>query len=264
MSVDPSRARRYFRAHYGLTFQAYHRAWRLGLALAALQRGEDMLNVALQYGYESSSGFRDAFKQVFGDPPGRGGDARCVVTQTVESPLGRLVLGATEDGVCLVEFSDRRALETQLGLLRRRLGRAILPGSNEHLAKLSHELSDYFDGTLPEFTVPLVNPGTPFQQAVWGRLREIPYGETISYERLARDVGKPKAWRAVGRANGDNPLAILVPCHRVIQKDGQLRGYGGGLWRKRFLLDHERTVKDGRLPAKTDVHPVPRRHAVAM
>jgi AraC family transcriptional regulator of adaptative response/methylated-DNA-[protein]-cysteine methyltransferase len=93
--------------------------------------------------------------------------------------------------------------------------------------------------------VSLVAPGTPFQERVWTRLGEIPCGETMSYEGLARAIGRPGAQRAVGRANGDNRIAILIPCHRVVQKNGQLRGYGGGLWRKRFLLDLERSMRPG-------------------
>lgn len=251
ISIDPARARRYFRTHYDMTFQAYHRARRMGLALTELRRGADMLDVGLRYGFDSSSGFRGAFKQVFGEPPGRGRHARCIVTTTVEGPLGRLVTAATEEGVCLLEFADRRGFERQLTMLRKRLNRAIVPGTNDHLEKLKDELTCYFEGTLIEFTVPLVSPGTPFQEMVWAQLKRIPYGETTSYEELASAIGKPTACRAVGRANGDNRLAIVVPCHRVVQKNGQLRGYGGGLWRKQFLLDLERKTKTSS-PGKPD------------
>jgi len=243
LSIDPARARRYFRSHYDMTFQAYHRARRMGLALAELRRGADMLDVGYRYGFESSSGFRDAFKQVFGEPPGRGRSANCIVTTSIEGPLGRLVAGATEDGICFLEFADRRAFERQLATLRKRLDRAIVPGTNDQLENLEDQLARYFAGTLMEFTVPLVSPGTPFQESVWAELQRIPYGETISYETLAHAVGKPTAYRAVGRANGDNRMAIVIPCHRVVQKNGELRGYGGGLWRKQFLLDHERKTK---------------------
>jgi AraC family transcriptional regulator of adaptative response/methylated-DNA-[protein]-cysteine methyltransferase len=142
--------------------------------------------------------------------------------------------------VCLVEFTDRRALEVQFGTLRKRMGCAVVPGRNEHLAGLRDELERYFAGTLTKFSVPIVTPGTSFQRAVWARLRRIPYGQTVSYEQLARDLGRPGAQRAVGRANGDNRVAILIPCHRVVMNNGELGGYGGGLWRKQFLLDHER------------------------
>jgi methylated-DNA-[protein]-cysteine S-methyltransferase len=101
------------------------------------------------------------------------------------------------------------------------------------------QLAAYFDGKLREFTVPLDVRGTPFQQKVWATLRTIPYGETWSYGDLARKLGAPTATRAVAHANGDNPIAIVIPCHRVIGSDGELTGYGGGLWRKRALLERE-------------------------
>jgi len=147
---------------------------------------------------------------------------------------------ANDQGLCLLEFVDRRGLETQIATLRRRLGCAIFPGENEHLDTIADELSRYFDGEPTRFTVPLVLPGTPFQLKVWHRLRQIPPGETLSYAKLAEVIGRPGAQRAVGRANGDNRIAIVVPCHRVVRSDGTLCGYGGGLWRKKWLLQHER------------------------
>jgi AraC family transcriptional regulator of adaptative response/methylated-DNA-[protein]-cysteine methyltransferase len=136
-------------------------------------------------------------------------------------------------------------LETQFTTLRKRFECAIVPGNHQHLDQLNDELARYFAGTLTEFTVPVVAPGSPFQQRVWSALQNIPfpYGETRSYEELARSIGSPGAQRAVGRANGLNRIAIVIPCHRVVNKGGQLGGYGGGLWRKQFLLDLERRVQ---------------------
>jgi len=153
--------------------------------------------------------------------------------------LGRLVTGATEHGVCLLEYSDERRLEAQLKGLRGWVG-PVLQGAHPMIDRLGAELSEYFAGTRRQFTVPLVYPGSPFQVKVWDALRRIPYGETYSYENLARVVGAPGAQRAVGHANGLNRLAILIPCHRVVSKNGKLGGYGGGLWRKQLLLDLER------------------------
>ncbi len=130
-------------------------------------------------------------------------------------------------------------LVTQLERLRRRFRASIVAGGSPHLEQVAEELGAYFAGSLREFTTPLVLPGTPFQAAVWARLRAIPYGATTSYEDHARALGRPGAQRAVGRANGDNRIAIVVPCHRVVRADGSLCGYGGGLWRKRRLLEHE-------------------------
>ncbi len=238
--VDPARVRRYFVKHYGMTFQAYCRGRRLGEALRQIRKGAGVDDVALGTGYESLSGFRDAFLKAFGQPPGQARAADCLVTTWVESPLGPLLAGARPEGVCLLEFTDRRALETQFAAVRQRFTCAVVPGRHDHLEHLKDELTAYFAGKLRTFTVPLLYPGTPFQSKVWGRLREIPYGETMSYEGLARAVGAPGAQRAVGRANGQNPIAIVIPCHRVVNKSGRLGGYGGGLWRKEFLLDLER------------------------
>jgi AraC family transcriptional regulator of adaptative response/methylated-DNA-[protein]-cysteine methyltransferase len=130
-------------------------------------------------------------------------------------------------------------LETQFEVLRRRFGCAIVPGKNDFLDRLQKELTGYFAGKIKKFTVPLIFPGTPFQMKVWKGLLDIPYGETRSYEDLAKTVGRPKGQRPVGRANGQNRIAIVIPCHRVVNKSGQLGGYGGGLWRKQFLLDLE-------------------------
>ena len=162
-----------------------------------------------------------------------------VIMTEIDSPVGVLVAGVTDDGVCLLEFRDREILETQVAKVRARVG-PTRPGSHPLLDPLRAELEDYFGGRRREFTVPLVYPGTPFQLKVWNALRAIPFGETISYEELARRIGSPAGQRAAGHANGQNPLAIIIPCHRVINKDGKLGGYGGGLWRKQLLLALER------------------------
>lgn len=163
---------------------------------------------------------------------------KAVVTTEIDSPVGVLVAGATSEGLCLLEFRDREMLETQIARVRARVG-PTESGTSTLLTQLQRELAEYFDGSRRDFSIPLVYPGSPFQRRVWNALRDIPYGETISYEELARRVGSPTGQRAVGHANGQNPIAIVIPCHRVINKGGKLGGYGGGLWRKRILLDLE-------------------------
>jgi AraC family transcriptional regulator of adaptative response/methylated-DNA-[protein]-cysteine methyltransferase len=199
----------------------------------------------LDSGYESHSGFRDAFARTFGESPGkcRSGQCRgdqCVLLSWLRSPLGPLIAGATAQGICLLEFTDRRMLETQFKTVQRLFRLPAVPGTNEHLQRLQIELAEYFAGSRQHFTVPLIYPGTPFQQRVWSELLKIPYGQTRSYQELAAVVGSPQAVRAVGRANGQNRIAILIPCHRVINKNGALCGYGGGLARKKYLLELER------------------------
>jgi AraC family transcriptional regulator of adaptative response/methylated-DNA-[protein]-cysteine methyltransferase len=142
----------------------------MGKAIEQIRKGTPLDDVALGNGYDSHSGFREAFARTFGKPPGRSRQAGCIVVSWVESPVGPLVVGAVEEGICLLEFSDRRMLEAQFTTLRKRFGCAIVPGKHPHL----------------------------------------------------------------------NRIAIVIPCHRVVNKGGQLGGYGGGLWRKQFLLDLER------------------------
>ncbi len=161
-----------------------------------------------------------------------------VATKRLETPLGSMVAGATADGVCLLEFADRPLLPTQLERIEERIGPPA-SGSHPHLDRLDTQLDEYFGGTRRDFDLPLVLAGTGFQERIWSRLIEIPYGRTISYDELASRAGSPGGSRAAGRANGDNRIAIVVPCHRVIRANGDLGGYGGGLGRKRRLLDLE-------------------------
>lgn len=239
LGLPPSRVRRYFKECHGMTFQAYQRAMRMGAALAEMGTGADLTRVALDHGYSSNSGFRTAFERVFGGPPGRHRAADCVFTQVLASPLGRLLAAADSAGLRALSFVQERALDQELAAWRRQLGPGVVPGSHPTLAQLRDELSQYFAGERRTFDVPLAYDGTPFQRAVWDALRRIPYGQTLSYAELAQRIGRPGAQRAVGMANHYNPIAIVIPCHRVVNRDGRLGGYGGGLWRKQFLLDLE-------------------------
>jgi AraC family transcriptional regulator of adaptative response/methylated-DNA-[protein]-cysteine methyltransferase len=240
--VDPARVRRFFLDRYGMTFHAYCRGRRLAGAIKQLRDGDSLDEVALGTGWESHSGFREAFGKTFGVPPGQATDTACVITTAIDTPFGPMVAGATDEGVCLLEFTDRRMLEAQLQRLSRLLRQPMVPGEHRHLNALRDELASYFAGTLKDFTVPLIYRGTPFEERVWRELTRIPYGETISYAKLAARVDAPNGQRAVGRANGMNRIAIVIPCHRVVNADGKLGGYGGGLWRKNWLLNHERST----------------------
>ena len=199
-----------------------------------------MDDAVFESGYLSHSGFRDAFARTFGATPGKGESVESVSLSWIESPLGPLIAGADDRGICLLEFSDRRMLEAQLKTLAHRLRRPLVPGEHHHLEALGIELAEYFAGTRKVFEVPLNAPGTPFQERVWKALLTIPFGELRSYEQIAIAIGAPKAVRAVGAANGMNRIAIVIPCHRVVGKDGTPTGYGGGIWRKQRLLDLEK------------------------
>jgi AraC family transcriptional regulator of adaptative response/methylated-DNA-[protein]-cysteine methyltransferase len=250
LGTTPERARRWFQQHYGMSFAAWCRGNRLAGAFARIRQGASLDDAIFDSGFQSHSGFREAFTRVFGEAPGRSRETgnRVVITM-LETPLGPLLAGATDQGVNFLEYTDRRMLEHNLKAMRRRFGCAVVPGQHPLLERLREELREYFQGGRQEFTLPLAARGTAFQDKVWQELRRIPYGQTISYDALARRVGQPTAQRAVARANGMNYVAILIPCHRVIGKDGSLTGYGGGLWRKRLLLELERT---GRLPGRDE------------
>lgn len=160
--------------------------------------------------------------------------------ERLSTPLGPMLAVANARGLLLLEFEDRPLLPTQLRRVERATGSRPVEGGHPHLEQARRELGEYFRGHRETFTVPVVLDGSPFQNAVWYQLLRIPFGRTTSYDEIARNINLPGGARAVGRANGDNRIAIIVPCHRVINADGSLSGYGGGKRRKRWLLAHER------------------------
>jgi AraC family transcriptional regulator of adaptative response/methylated-DNA-[protein]-cysteine methyltransferase len=241
LGIDPSTVRRWFMANHGMTFHAYTRLRRLGVALGQIQAGNAVSAAIIDSGYESESGFREAFSQVFGSPPTAVNSDCYVWINRVNTPLGFMIAGVSDQGLQLLEFAERRMLDTQLKRLRQKLRRVFLPGEHPLMAQLQQQLGDYFAGQLKAFSVPVQARGSAFQEAVWEALQEIPYGQTVSYAAVARKIGKPAAVRAVGKANGDNRISIIVPCHRVVGSDGKLTGYGGGLWRKKYLLSLEQS-----------------------
>jgi AraC family transcriptional regulator, regulatory protein of adaptative response / methylated-DNA-[protein]-cysteine methyltransferase len=237
--LDPSRVRYWFKKQHGMTFQGYLRMLRIGQAFGRIKHGEKVVSTAFDSGYQSLSGFADSFKKTADFSPSKSPDNHLIPTTRVLTPLGPMLAGTTDDGICLLEFVDRRMLETQLNRLSKLLNARLVPGSHTHFDSLREQLTEYFSGKRKEFDIPLVLPGTPFQKKVWAGLQAISYGTTRSYKEQADFIGSPKAVRAVARANGDNRIAILIPCHRVIGANGELVGYGGGLSRKQYLLKLE-------------------------
>lgn len=157
-----------------------------------------------------------------------------------ETPLGLMLAISDEETLYLLEFADRRGVEVEMQRFGTKTKSTVILGITDPIRSIENELSQYFAGALQEFKTPLFPFGSPFQKKVWEELRKIPYGKTISYGEQAAAIQKPTAYRAVALANGANPFSIVVPCHRVINTNGKLGGYGGGLWRKKWLLDHEK------------------------
>ncbi|MBO9635828.1 MAG: methylated-DNA--[protein]-cysteine S-methyltransferase [Chitinophagaceae bacterium] len=239
LGLEPSQVRRWFLKNHGITFHAWQRMFRLNTAFTKIRNGEMVTAAAYDAGYESLSGFGDSFRSVFGVSPSDSKNKQVIHISRLETPLGSMFACATEQGICLLEFTDRKMLETELKWLSKHLNANIVQGTNPHFDPLQRELNEYFDGKRKVFTVPLFMPGTDFQRSVWKMLTTIPFGSTRSYKAQSIKLEKPEAIRAVANANGMNRISILVPCHRVIGEDGQLTGYGGGLHRKQWLLDHE-------------------------
>lgn len=256
MGIDPSTARRQFQKYFGMSFHAYQRARRMGSALAAVRNGTDILETQLAHGFESPSGFREAFARLFGTAPSKANGVQCLLARWIDTPLGAILALANDDGLYVFDWVDRRGLEREIVRLRQRTKFAIVPGDHPVLDQAEREIGEYFAGTRTVFTLPFAPRGTEFQRRVWEALLQIPPGETRSYADIARSIGQPKAVRAVARANGDNFRGIIIPCHRVIGSDGSLTGYGGGLARKKWLIEHEQSRAAA--PRETSRRPSPK------
>lgn len=242
-ALDPARVSRWFKKNHGMTFQGYLRSLRIGQAFGRLQQGESVTGTAFESGYDSLSGFTDSFKRTTHLTPSESRQEAVIYTTRILTPIGPMLAGGTSEGICLLEFVDRRMLETQIQRVSHLLRARVLPGENRYFELLKRQLDEYFASKRQQFDIPLVLAGTPFQQKVWSLLQSIPFGETRSYKQQAEALGEPAAIRAVARANGDNRISILIPCHRVIGSTGELVGYGGGLWRKQYLLKLESTPR---------------------
>lgn len=206
-----------------------------------IREGNLVIDAQLSTGYEFSSGFRDAFSRIMGAAPTKLEQGHILKASWLDTPLGPMIAIADETVLYLLEFVDRRGLEREVERLRKKMKSAIIPGHTQSISFLENELKQYFEGSLIEFKTPLLYFGSPFQKRVWEELKKIPSGETRSYLEIAAAIGQPTACRAVANANGANQFAIIIPCHRVINTNGELGGYGGGLSRKKWLINHEKT-----------------------
>lgn len=241
LSVDACTARRQFKKRFGMTFVEYARARRMGIAFKQIRQGTAIIDAQLNTGYESGSGFRDAFSKIMGSSPKKFDlDSKILKSAWIDTELGPMISVGDDEKIYLLEFSGRRGLEREIERLRFKLKAAIVPGTSDPIHQIEGEIKDYFSGKLRQFLTPIHLLGSAFQKAVWEELMRIPYGETRTYADQAAAMRKPTAYRAVANANGANQLAIIIPCHRIINSNGNLGGYGGGVARKQWLIEHEK------------------------
>ncbi len=236
---DPVALRRWFKRNYNMTFQAYQRFTRINNAIGQIKYGDSITSTAYKNGFESLSGFGQSVKKITGASPAKTKTKQLVTITHLTTPLGPMIAGATDEGICLFDFSERRMMESIMKRIEQRMKSPLIPGHHTYFDILNKQVEEYFNGTRKEFDLPLHLIGSDFQKKVWNALLQIPYGETRSYKQQSIAIDNLKAIRAVGTANGQNAIAIIVPCHRVIGDNGSLVGYGGGLPKKKWLLEHE-------------------------
>ncbi|MEK7661674.1 MAG: methylated-DNA--[protein]-cysteine S-methyltransferase [Pseudomonadota bacterium] len=239
LGFDVSTARRAFMGDFGVSFLKFAREHRLGAVVSTLYRGEQVIEAQLDAGYCSASGFKDAISREIGTNPSDLANKPILSAKWLETPIGPMLAIANDDGLHLLEFAERKALARELGETKRKIGPICF---REHaiFETLQTQLDEYFNGTRRDFDIPIAQYGTAFEKSAWKALQAIPYGTTRAYNEQAKMIDNPNAVRAVARANGANKIAIIIPCHRVIGADGTMTGYGGKIWRKEWLLRHER------------------------
>jgi AraC family transcriptional regulator, regulatory protein of adaptative response / methylated-DNA-[protein]-cysteine methyltransferase len=261
---DPSTVRRAFKRRFGMSFLEMARLRRLGNGADTLSGGESVIEAQLDAGYGSGSGFRAAITKLFGTAPATLRGQELLKADFLETPIGTMLAIGDEHALHLLEFIDRPALASEIKHLQARQRQGVMLGKTRITDQTKDEIGRYFEGRDHGFSIRLAGHGSAFERDVWRSLQAIPIGETRSYSALAAELGRDSAVRAVARANGTNQIAIIIPCHRVIGADGSLTGYGGGLWRKRWLIEHERRMalsiaataahadQPGALPATAD------------
>ena len=248
LGLDPSTVRRAFKRHFGMTFLEMARLSRLRTGAATLPAGARVIDAQLEAGYDSPAAFRTAFSRWLGLPPGRFAKDALLRADWIGTKLGVMIAVSDAHALHLLEFAERKALPAELKRLFAHAKGNLGFGRFAPTDQVEAEMDAFLALRNDRFETRLVPLGTAFTKEVWRALREIPAGETRSYSDIARAIGRPDATRAVARANGANPIAIVIPCHRVLGADGALTGYGGGLWRKQALIELERgfTVRNKR------------------
>ncbi len=239
--VEPHTIRRWFKKNYNITFHSFQRMLRINYAFANIKSGNSITHAAFESDYESLSGFNESYRSLFGESASKSKNRTIINVLRFSSPIGSIIACATENGLCFLGFIGQKRIEKQFEEIQKQFNAIILPGKNVHLTKVKKEIAEYFDGKRKTFSVLLDIVGTDFRKKVWNELLNIPYGKTVSYKEQAIAMNNIKAIRAVASANGVNKISIIIPCHRVIGSDGKLTGYAGGLLKKSWLLNFEKS-----------------------
>ena len=237
--VNPVQIRRWFVKHYEMTFHAYVRSLKMTRAAELINTHQNIIDATYSSGYESLSGFNHTFKKATGFSPNTAKRKNILIGMKLSTPLGPMLAAATNKGICLLDFTDEATIEVSIKRVCQALDTKIILGTSPLLEKLSSQLKEYFLKQRKQFTVPIVYTGTEFQNKVWQQLYKVPYAQTQSYQQLAKAIAKPKSTRAVAKANADNRILLILPCHRIIGSNQSLTGYRGGIWRKEYLLNLE-------------------------
>jgi len=239
--IEPHTIRRWFKKNYHITFHSFQRMLRINYAFTNIKNGNSITHSAFESGYESLSGFNDSYRSLFGESASKSKNKNVINVVRFGSPIGSMIACATEEGLCFLGFVGQQKLEKHFEEIQKHFNAIILPGRNTHLLKVKKEITEYFDGERTRFSVALDIIGTDFRKKVWNELLNIPYGKTISYKEQAMAMNNANAVRAVASANGANKIGIIIPCHRVIGSNGSLTGYAGGLHKKSWLLNFEKS-----------------------
>ena len=213
----------------------------MGIEFKQIKKDNSIINSQIDAEYESSSVFRDAFSEFMGITPIKAkhmAKELILKAEWINTILGPMIAISDQEELYLLEFTNKRGLAKEIEKLRKKT--AIIPGNTKPISMIKQELELYFAGKLKVFKTPLHIMGSPFQNKAWNALMKIPYGHTRSYLEQAKITGNEKAFRAVANANGANQLAVVIPCHRIINNNGDLGGYGGGIEKKQWLLHHEK------------------------
>lgn len=240
LQVDSSTARRQFKRRFGMTFVEYARARRIGIAIEHIMSGNAIIDAQLATGYESSSGFREAFYRILGAAPTLLKPRKVLKEAWIDTHLGTMLAVSDDTALYFLEFIDRRGLQEELEQLRQTVGAVIIPGNTKPILLIQDEIMEYFNGTLTAFKTPILLYGSPFQRRVLEQLRKIPYGKTTSYSEIAKVISSPGSAKAVANAISANQVSIAVPCHRIVNSNGSIGSYNGGVARKQWLLNFEK------------------------